>query len=186
MKVSRLTAPPGFTPPPRARRLLRDLGILAAVFAVGYVLAFVLLSPAPLVTSEHAVPRVLEQPLDSARAQLEQLGLRVKVEDQRPHPTIPQGAVMAQDPPAGLILGEGGTVALTVSSGPAYASVPDVRSMTFAQASTIVRLAGFRIGTIDSIASRDGEAGIVITTRPASGAARLPGEKVDFIVTRAP
>ncbi|HEU5169818.1 MAG TPA: hypothetical protein VFU46_04735, partial [Gemmatimonadales bacterium] len=65
---------------PLARpRLLRDVGVVLATFGVGYLVASVWLSPVPLITSDHAVPRVLELPVDEAQAKLAELGFRTRV-----------------------------------------------------------------------------------------------------------
>ena len=186
MKVTRLPGTGLGSLSPRMRRVLRDIGILLVVFAAGYSLAFVLLSPSSIVTSDHVVPRVVDQPLEVARTELEKLNLRVKVDAQRPNAFVARGAVTSQDPPPGLTLGDGGTVSLVVSDGPAYVTVPDVSGMSLTLGSQILRLAGFRVGRVDSVLNRTEDPQVVITTRPAAGSARLPGETIDFIVTKAP
>lgn len=186
MKTSRMPGAAGVTLTPRFKRVLRDLGILAAVFGIGYLLAFVLLSPTSLFSSEHAAPRLLELPRAKAEQELADLGLRARVIGEVTHPTIPVGAVVSQDPPVGTVLPAGGTVQLTLSSGPPVATVPDVIGMVASQATAIVKAAGLRVGMVDSLPGAEREPGVVLGTRPSVGTARQPGDKVDLVVSRGP
>jgi eukaryotic-like serine/threonine-protein kinase len=165
-----------------AGRLLRYAGIIAAVFAVGYAVAFVLLTPGPLMTKDHAVPRVLGLALPEARQQLEGLGLRVRLVAELPHRTIGRGAVVWQDPPPDVVLPEGRTVELSISTGVASGQVPDVVGLAGEQAQSILQAAGFRIGAIDSLDSRVA-AGFVVATRPAPGMGRTLGGTVELVVS---
>ena len=71
------------------------------------------------------LPRVLELPEAQARGKLTQLGLRPRIESQRPSDPFPSGAVIWQDPPSGTVLPPNSVVQLVVSSGPG-----GVRSLT--------------------------------------------------------
>jgi len=53
------------------------------------------------------------------------------------------------------------------------------------QARLVVEAAGLRIGEVDSVASA-AEAGVVVSTRPGSGATRPPGSSVGLIVSKGP
>lgn len=167
------------------QRLVRDAIVLASIFAVGYVAASAWLSPVPLLTSEHAVPRVLELSVDEAQRKLAALDFRVKLDESRPHPSIPRGQVVWQDPPPGVVLGPNATVLLAPSAGPLGVPIPDVVGLAVPQATQILLAAGLKVGEIDSIAA-DPEPGIVIATRPAVGTARDPGTEVGLVVSGRP
>jgi hypothetical protein len=83
------------------KRFARDLGLVAFVALVGYLLSGYWISPGAVFASEHAVPRVLDLPVADARERLSQLGFRVRVEEERANPVTPRGAVVWQDPPPG-------------------------------------------------------------------------------------
>ncbi|HEU5170357.1 MAG TPA: PASTA domain-containing protein [Gemmatimonadales bacterium] len=164
------------------RRLSRDVAVVLATFGVGYVVASVWLSPVPLITSDHAVPRVLELPVDEAQAKLAELGFRTRVGGDRSHGSIPRGSVAWQDPPPGVVLPENSVVVLSPSAGPTPIPVPDVIGFTRAHAEKVLVAAGLRLGDVDTVAS-DPEAGVVIATRPAPGSGREAGAPVDLVVS---
>jgi serine/threonine-protein kinase len=167
------------------RRLLRDGLALLAIFGVGYLAAAAWLSPVPLLTASHAVPRVLELPAAEAQRKLTGMGFRVKLDDARAHPTIPRGQIVWQDPPPGVVLGQNSPVILAPSAGPLGVLIPDVVGLALPQAEKILHAVGLRVGEVDSIAA-DPEPGIVVATRPAVGTAREPGGKVGLVVSGRP
>ena len=191
-------ADPAATAPPRSktadapfvstvfgRRLLRDGAIVLATFGVGYVLATAWLSPVPLLTSDHALPRVLELPAGEAQRKLGELGFRVKLEEERTHPTIPRGAIVWQDPPPGTILSQNTVVTLAPSAGPQQVPVPDIVGLPMPLAVKVLAAAGLKPGSVDTVAS-DPEPNVVIATRPAAGVGREPGSPVDLVVSGQP
>ncbi|HEU4587085.1 MAG TPA: PASTA domain-containing protein [Gemmatimonadales bacterium] len=167
------------------RRLLRDLLVLAVIFVVGYVAAAAVLSPVPLLSASHAVPRVLELPAAEAQRKLTAAGFRPKLEEPRAHATVPRGQIVWQDPPPGVVLGQNTPVTLVPSAGPLGVPVPDVVGLATPQAERILHAAGLRVGAVDTIAA-DPEPGIVIATRPAVGTAREPGGTVGLVISGRP
>ena len=168
------------------RRAARDLGIIVAVFVLGYILSALWISPAPLLGgNSHAVPPLLGRPEREARNQLTALGFRPRVNGTQAHPTLPPGAVIWQDPPPGVVLAPNGIVTLTLSAGAASVSIPDVTGLDTATAQHILRAAGVRAGDVMTIgAGGQQEGGIVIVTRPGVGAIRPRGSQVDLVVSR--
>lgn len=169
-------------PSGRGRPWLRDALVVLATFGVGYVIASAWLSPVPLVSSDHAVPRLLELPAAEAEGKLAELGFRARVAAARQHPAIPAGHVAWQDPPAGMVLPENTAVTYAISSGPAPIPVPDVIGFTRTHAERVLAAAGLRRGTVDTVAA-DPEPGVVIATRPAAGTGRARGDRVDLVVS---
>jgi len=183
--------PPASEPPESGgetrggRRWVRDGLIVAATFGVGYVIASAWLSPVPLFSSDHAVPRLLDLPVAEAEAKLAELGFRGRVGPARNHPTIPAGRVVWQDPPMGMVLGENSVITYAASSGRAPIPVPDVIGFSRPHAERMLAAAGLRVGGVDTVAA-DPEPNVVIATRPAGGAAREPGGTVDLVVSGRP
>lgn len=172
------TAPAG----PDARWWLRAGLIVLATFGVGYAVATAWLSPVPLFSSDHAVPRLLDLPLAEAEARLAELGFRGRVGGARPHPSIPAGRIAWQDPPPGMVLASNSVINYAASSGAAPIPVPDIIGFTRQHAERVLTAAGLKTGDIDTVAA-DPEPGIVIATRPAAGVGREPGERVDLVVS---
>jgi beta-lactam-binding protein with PASTA domain len=168
--------------PGRGRQLLRDVMLLSGLFTLAFGLAYVVLSPGPVIASSHAVPRVLELSADSAERELEAAGFRPRRGEGRLHPLLADGTVIWQDPPAGTVLTAGSTVMLTVSEGLALYPVPDVLQFPAPLARQVVEAAGLRIERMDSVPNR-APRGTVIETRPAPGSARPLGSGVVLVVS---
>ena len=164
------------------RRFRRDMALVAAVALVGYAISAYWISPGAVFASELAVPRVLELPQADARERLTELGFRVRVEGERPNPTIPRGAVVWQDPPPDMVVPPNSAVQLVLSDGPAPVNVPDVVGLSLSYAKSVVEAAGLKPGRVDRVTSGQ-EADVVLSVRPPPGNGRRPGATVEFLVS---
>lgn len=164
------------------RRFRRDIALVAAVALVGYAISAYWISPGAVFASELAVPRVLELPQADARERLTELGFRVRVEGERPNPTIPRGAVVWQDPPPDMVVPPNSAVQLVLSDGPAPVNVPDVVGLSLPYAKSVVEAAGLKPGRVDRVTSGQ-EADVVLSVRPPPGNGRPPGSTVEFLVS---
>ena len=106
-------------------RLIRDVALVAAAGFVAYGVAILWTAPAPIFSSDHAVPRVLELSLQDAERRIAGLGFRARFAGTEQHPGMPAGRVVGQDPPPGVILPPGSAVQLTVSGGRPAAGTPE-------------------------------------------------------------
>lgn len=168
----------------RGRDRLRIGSILVSATLLGYLMTCVAY-PAPLIPRDYAVPRVLGLPLAAAEKELAVQGFRTKLDEETPDPVVPAGHVLWQDPPPESDVARGIVVTLTVSSGPGPVFVPDVVAFESDQARQVLEAAGLRIGHVDTVANA-AEAGVIVATRPGTGASRPPGGAIDLIVSRGP
>lgn len=168
----------------QGRDRLRIGLILVSAGLAGYFLTCVAY-PAPLITRDQAVARVLGLPVEQAEKELVSQGFKVKLEADQPDPVIPARHVLWQDPPPETGLPQGSLVRLTVSSGPGTVYVPDVVSFEAERGKQILETAGLRVAGIDTV-SNPAEPGIILATRPGSGASRPPGGTVELVVSRGP
>jgi len=120
---------------------------------VGYLLAALLLFPAPLLPSEREVPRLIGLTAVAAQQTLTAGGLRSEIADHERHLTLPAGTVTWQDPAPGVAVPRGSTVSLTVSEGPPRVAVPDVRGLDAELAQRLLAAAGIVTGSVDTVAS---------------------------------
>ena len=164
------------------KRFALDMGLVALVALIGYAISGYWISPDAVFASEHAVPRVLELPVADAREQLGKLGFRVRVDGERSHPGIPQGAVIWQDPPPETVVPPNSTVLLVLSGGPAPVTVPDVVGLSLPYAQAIIEAAGLKLGRVDKVGSGQ-EADVVLSVRPPPGNGRPPGSRVELLVS---
>lgn len=164
----------------RARGLLRRLavvvGLLAAGFGGGYLLATELLFPAPeppedLVT----VPGLQGVPLAEARVRVGQAGLVAGPVDSLRHPTLPAGAVVGQSPLRGQQSVPGDTVRMTVSLGSERRPVPDLSRLRAERARTVLDAAGFRV-RMDSVESPLPRGSVLEITPEPGTELTLPGD----------
>lgn len=167
------------------RAFLRDIGLIALTFVVGYGISVLWLSPGTVFTKDHALPRVLELREPEARRKLTELGFRPRLDGERHNDAFPRGTVIWQDPVAGTVLPPNSVVQLVISAGPSLVAVPDVIGMSLPQATKIMSAAGVRMGTADTVAGGE-ERGIVLATRPAAGVGRPRGATIAMVVTRGP
>lgn len=168
----------------RGRDRLRAILVLAAAAVGGYLVTCVAY-PAPLITRDHELGRVLGLPVSEAEKQLAEEGLKARRESDEADPVIPAGHVVWQDPPPGTVLPRGAIVRVTASSGPAPVSVPDVTGFEVELARLVVEAAGLRVGEVDAVPNV-AEEGVVVSTRPPSGTTRTPGSSVGLVVSKGP
>lgn len=91
------------------------------------------------------VPDVTGDDLESARQELTDAGLRVKVAEERVNSDYDKGEVAAQSPDDGRQAAEGDTVTLTLSKGPEMVEVPDVVGDSADDAHDALEGAGFQV-----------------------------------------
>ncbi|MET9453087.1 Stk1 family PASTA domain-containing Ser/Thr kinase [Streptomyces cinerochromogenes] len=91
------------------------------------------------------VPDVTGDDLDSARQELTDAGLKVRIAAGRINSEYDKGEVAAQSPDEGSRAAEGDTVTLTLSKGPEMIEVPDVTGDSVDDAHEALEGAGFQV-----------------------------------------
>lgn len=115
-----------------------------------------------------AVPNVVGQTEDEARATLEAEGFTVSTEFEE-NPDFEDGEVSAQDPEAGEEAESGSEVTLTVSSGEQRVEIPDVVGLSEADARSVLGDEGFRDIRPELVFDPEVEAGEVVAQNPEAG-----------------
>jgi beta-lactam-binding protein with PASTA domain/predicted Ser/Thr protein kinase len=154
------------------------LALLAA--AVAGLVAYALTRP-----SQIAVPNVIGQNVDQAENTLDDAGFEVAIKAV-PSP-VPRDVVVEQDPiptnRGGGKAEEGSTVTLSVSSGPAVVSVPDVTNLSEADATKRLENAGFKV-TVQEQFSNTVPSGAAIGTEPAAGTQLSTLQPVTLLISK--
>lgn len=164
-------------------RFWRWLGIGVAMVLAGYLTAYLILFPAPLLPGHQPVPRVLGLTLAEAQAEIQKAKLQVTDGGAEPHPTAPAGIVIWQDPPPGVVAPEGTKVTLVSSAGPPKIPVPDVSGLDGTLAQSLVAAAGLVASQAESVQAA-APTGLVMLTRPPAGTALAPGASVTIVISR--
>ena len=165
------------------RRTWRWIAIGAAMILAGYLTAYLVLFPAPLLPGHQAVPRVLGLTLAEAQSEIQKARLQVTDGGAEPHPTAPQGVVIWQDPPPDIIAAEGTRVTLVSSAGPPKIPVPDVAGLDATLAQSMVAAAGLTVSQVESVQAA-APTGLAMMTRPPAGTVLAPGAGLTIVVSR--
>jgi len=144
----------------------------------GYLLAALVLFPAPLLPNERAVPRILGESFAVAQGELQRGGLAAEVAGHEPSVDAPAGIVVWQDPPPGVAVARGTAVSLTLSEGRPRAAVPDVRGLDGDLARRLLWGAGLRVEQADTVPGSQQPAGIAAGTTPGAGDSVTTGSAV--------
>src|SRR5439155_26003167 len=117
----------------------------------GYLTAYLVLFPAPLLHGHGVVPRVLGLSLQEASDQLKKAGLQVQDGGTEAHPTAPQGTIVWQDPPPGVSAPAALRVTLVSSEDPPKIPVPDVAGLGGGLARGLLAAAGLTLAQIERV-----------------------------------
>lgn len=156
---------------------------LVGAIVLGYLTAYVLLFPTPILARHRVVPRVLGLALPEAAAELRKAGLQVQDGGTEPHPTASQGVVVWEDPPAGVSAPAGLRVTLVSSAGPPKIPVPDVTGLDGALAGSLIAAAGLTVAQVESVQAA-APPGVAMVTRPPAASVLGPGAPVTLVVSR--
>jgi serine/threonine-protein kinase len=158
------------------------LSVASAVIA-GYLTAYLLVFPAPLLHGHDVVPRVVGLSLTEATGAIRKAGLQIQDGGSEPDPATPQGFVIWQDPPPGVSAPAGLRVTLVSSDGPPKVPVPDVTGLAGALAQRVVAAAGLTATQVESVQAAS-PPGITMMTRPPAGSVLASGAAVTVVVSR--
>lgn len=102
--------------------------------------------------------------------------------------TVPKGAVIGFEPPAGTAMAPGTSVQVTVSDGKKPIELPDVTGKSPEEATQILTDAGFEPTVSPTQEFSDAKAGTVARTDPAAGTQAQPdaGVKITIVVSKGP
>jgi beta-lactam-binding protein with PASTA domain len=156
---------------------------LVAALLAGYLTAYLIVFPAPILHGHQVVPRTLGLTLSEASAEIRRAGLQVQDGGSEPHSTAAQGTVIWQDPPPGVAAPAGLRVVLIASDGPPKIPVPDVSGLDGALAQRIVAAAGLTVSRVESVQAA-APRGTAMLTRPPATTVLAPATPVTVVVSR--
>lgn len=157
--------------------------ILLGALLAGYLTAYLLLFPAPLLHAHEAVPRVIGLSVAEAQGELRKAGLHLQDGGSEPDPTAPQGTVIWQDPPGGVRAPLGLRVTLVSSDGPPKIPVPDLAGLDGGLSQRLIAAAGLGAVQVESVQAA-APSGLVMLTRPPAGSLLAPGTPLTIVVSR--
>ena len=164
-------------------RFWKWLGIGVGTLLAGYLTAYLIIFPAPILPGHQEVPRVLGLTIAEAQAEIQKARLQITDGGAEPHPSAAQGVVIWQDPPPGIVAPEGTKVTLVSSAGPPKIPVPDVSRLDASLAQSLIGAAGLVVSQVESVQA-DSLSGLTMMTRPPAGTALAPGAGITIVVSR--
>ena len=172
------------------KNILRQLILLAAGALLAGIIAIVLLDavimPYIVDTPSVQVPDLQSLFASKAAARLKEEGLKMTIGDSLHHETIPADAVVDQSPTVGQWVKKGRRIVLTVSKGPRYYEVPDVRRVSLREARLQLEGNQLKIGQILYRSSDALPEGAVVEQSPPPGAQLARDSEVDLQVSNGP
>lgn len=181
---------------PKMERITTILAIVAAVI-IG-IIALVLVANAVGIfkggsdeeeqeiqqTQDIEMVDVVGMDIEVAKVTLEEIYVIPEIEYQESE-EIPENKVISQSVQPGIMVSQGSTVKLVVSSGVAAVEIPDVVGKEESEAVAILYEAGFKVST-DTDYSDDVEEGFVISSNPAAGEKVADGTMITLIISIGP
>ncbi len=171
----------GYPPEERERRWLPILLWIAGVLLVIGVVAGVAYAILGGGSSSHAVPQVDGQTVSQAEAAITQAGLKYKVQMQ-PSAAIAKNIVISTNPPNGNVVPAGTTVTIIASSGPRMVTVPSVKHLSVAEATSKLRAAGFQVSE-QTANNSNAPPNTVVREDPTAGSKAKFGSTVTIFVS---
>lgn len=165
------------------RFLFHTSAVVAAIFCaallVNYVVMPIIVRRGDLV----AAPEFVAMSLLEAERLADQNGLKIRVDTERPDPTLPAGVVVSQSPDAGSEMKRGRSVAVVLSSGVDMRRIPPLAGLHARQAQLDAEHAGFVVEDVIEVHTGYVERGRVISCDPSEGAARAAGTGISLLVS---
>lgn len=133
-------------------------------------------------THEVAVPDLVGKSPAAARMIAEQNGLELTVERQYYSPTIPEGKILSQLPPAGSQVRRGWQVRVAESLGPQRVAIPNVIGQSERAANINIRRRGLDVGSLAQMQSPDASDSEVIAQAPPPNASGVSAPKISLLL----
>ena len=159
----------------------KPLLLVGALVATFFLFAGIAVRVA-LRAREVQVPSLAGRPVNEATQTLADVGLTLKIDDnRRPDPAIPPGRIVQQDPVAGVAARKQRSVRVWLSAGPRTTTVPELVGQTERTARIRLEQDGLEIGSVTEFRSPDYAADAVVAQDPLPKAA---GPRVSLLLNR--
>jgi beta-lactam-binding protein with PASTA domain len=135
---------------------------------------------------EVAVPDFVGKSPAAARMIAEQNGLEIEVERQYYSPTVQEGKILSQLPPAGSQVRRGWQVRVAESLGPQRVEIPNVTGQSERIANINIRRRGLDVGAIAQRRLPDAVEGQVLSQAPPPNASGISAPKISLLVAEPP
>ncbi|WP_019877437.1 Stk1 family PASTA domain-containing Ser/Thr kinase [Sporichthya polymorpha] len=156
---------------PQPGRKISESGTIVAVLSAG--------------PERYAVPDLAGETVEDAKKRLAENNLTVADEQgQKYSDSVPEGRVLATDPPAGKELRRDAVVKLIVSRGAKPISVPDVVGRSLQEATDLLTSAGFKATWTEQV-DDSVPSGTVLSQNPGPNRKLSKGSTIELVVSKS-
>ena len=132
---------------------------------------------------EVAVPDLVGKTPAEARRIVEDSGLQVDVERQYYSPSVAEGRILSQLPPAATLVRRGWRVRVAESLGPQRVEIPNVLGQTERAAEINIRRRGLDVGAVAEIQFPGTAAEQILSQSPPPNASGIASPKISLLVS---
>jgi len=175
---------------PQARSLKRrliEIGLVLilafAAFGAGLLVINVMMPRLIHSGGEVRVPDVTAMTFEQAQAAAEARGLVITRSGERFDPRVPRGFVISQDPPPRTQVRARNRIAVMISLGEEFSSVPELFGESVRTARHLLESAGLDVGDVTSAPSDELGAGLVAGTDPPAASVLPNGTRVSLLIS---
>jgi eukaryotic-like serine/threonine-protein kinase len=130
---------------------------------------------------EVSVPDVVGKTPVEARRISEGNGFQFEVERQYYSPTMPEGKILSQLPPAGTLIRRGWRIRVAQSLGPQRVEIPNVLGQSQRAAEINIRRRGLDVGAVAKISLPEVPVDQVVAQSPAPSAGSISAPKISLL-----
>jgi beta-lactam-binding protein with PASTA domain len=134
--------------------------------------------------SEFPLPKIVGRTETDAEELLRDIGLTLQITGREYSPEKPEGVVLTQIPPAGMMVKTGRTVKAIISAGVKVVKIPDVFGLPLRQADLTLQKAGFSISSMYWVHVDSLPEGVAVETIPSKGVVLPLGSQVALAVNQ--
>ena len=132
---------------------------------------------------EVAIPDLVGKTPAEARRVAEDIGLQLEVERQFYSPSVAEGRILSQLPPAGTQVRRGWQVRVAESLGPQRVEIPNVLGQTERAAEINIRRRGLEVGAVAEIQMASVPAEQILSQSPPPNASGIAAPKISLLVS---
>lgn len=136
------------------------------------------------IPDEVAVPAITGKDLAKANDILENVHLKLAIQESRHTNAHPEGVVISQDPAAGRKVRRERQIMAVVSLGPELVDVPDLKGKTLREARILLSNNRLRVGKVTFKEEKVGEPEQILEQRPPGGEKVAKGRAIDLQVQK--
>jgi beta-lactam-binding protein with PASTA domain len=168
-------------------RPVQWVGVGLVAFVAGVLLFDRLVLPSLVHQGQNVkVPDLAFMPLPQAEHAASAVGLLVRTTNEQFDATVPRGAILSQDPPAGILTRRGRAIGVVVSLGEEKATIPPLKGQDYRGAQLALGRLGLEMSGVARMYSDDVPANRILGTDPGPDSPIPEDRPVQMLMSLGP